>query len=61
MKNLFFRLIKIHHRVDARLRLEERRSSPREFLILRLRRLRLKIRERLDYLLTSPGMVVRRT
>lgn len=60
MKNLFFRLIKIHNRVEARLRLEELRPNPRDFLILRLRRVKVKVRERLDYLLTPRGMVAPR-
>ena len=60
MKTLFFRLITIHNRLEQRIRLEELRASPREFLLLRMRGLRLKIKDRLSYMLTPHGMTARK-
>lgn len=60
MKTLFFRLINIHNRLEQRIRLEELRAAPREFLLLRMRGLRLKIKDRLSHMLTPQGMIARK-
>ncbi|MGV3554802.1 MAG: hypothetical protein ACO1OD_06060 [Croceibacterium sp.] len=49
-----FRLNQIHLRVDDALRAEKRRTVPNPLEILRLKRLKLSIRERLIALALQP-------
>ncbi len=49
-----FRLNQIHLRIDDALRAEKRRVVPNPFEILRLKRLKLSIRERLVALALQP-------
>lgn len=54
MKNLFFRLIAIYKRLDESIRREERLAKPRKKRLSRMKKLKVRVRQRLDAKLLSP-------
>ena len=54
MRPRFFRLLEIHQRIDETLRRELRRPWPEPFRIIRLKKLKLRVKHRLDGL--TPGL-----
>lgn len=55
MKNLFFRLIAIYKRLDESIRQEEKQFKPREKRLSRMKKLKIRVRQRLDAKLLSPA------
>ncbi len=55
MKNFFFRLIAIYKRLDESIRFEEKQPRPRDLRLLRMKRLRAAIRQRLNVMMQSPA------
>ena len=47
MRPRFFRLLEIHQRIDETLRRELRRPWPEPFRIIRLKKLKLRVKDRL--------------
>jgi uncharacterized protein len=52
-----FRLIDMHGRIDDALRAEQRRKVPNPFEIMRLKKLKLAIKDRLAALSRTPGRI----
>lgn len=50
-----FRLTEMHRRIDDALRTEQRRSRPDTFALMRLKRMKLKIKDALAALLRQRG------
>lgn len=50
-----FRLSELHRRVDDALRSEQRRKFPNPFEVMRLKKLKLAIKDRLAALTRTPG------
>jgi hypothetical protein len=55
MRPRFFRLLEIHQRIDDSLRRELRRPWPEPFRIIRLKKLKLRVKDRLYGLKPSLG------
>lgn len=49
-----FRLHALHRRIDEALRAEQRRAFPNPFEIMRLKKLKLSIKDRLSRLVRQP-------
>ena len=47
----FYRLTEMHQRIDARLRLEQRKRVPDQLELSRLKRMKLRIKDKLTQLL----------
>jgi uncharacterized protein YdcH (DUF465 family) len=56
MRPRLFRLLEMHQRIDDRLRLELQRRRPDPFRVMHLKKLKLRVKDRLHGLVRRPGI-----